>query len=117
MEGIVVKNPDSVWEPDSRKLQYWTKVGEDSFLFNALRRSLRALLPCVKVKPDYGQDAADLDLLIVGVLRTRLVLQRVARCLTPLLGGYFGSGHRSNLISSFMLAVPASYDTDGKPRM
>ena len=62
-EGIVVKNPESVYKPSVRGGSGWFKV-----------------------KPDYMLGLNDdLDLLIVG--------------------GYYGTGRRSGLISHFLLAV------------
>ena len=63
LEGIVVKNPNSVYKPSVRSGSGWYKV-----------------------KPDYMLGLNDdLDLLIVG--------------------GYYGTGKRSGLLSHFLLAV------------
>ena len=68
LEGIVVKNPSSVYKPATRNGGGWYKV-----------------------KPDYMLGLNDdLDLLIVG--------------------GYYGEGRRSGLLSHFLLAV--AYDGD-----
>lgn len=63
LEGIVVKNPNSIYKPNTRKGGGW-----------------------LKVKPEYIENLMDeLDLLIIG--------------------GYYGEGRRSNVISHFLLAV------------
>ena len=70
LEGIVVKNPDSVYRPAIRNGSGWYKV-----------------------KPDYMLGLNDdLDLLIVG--------------------GYYGEGRRSGLLSHFLLAVAYDGDSD-----
>ena len=67
-EGIVVKNPDSVYKPSVRSGSGWYKV-----------------------KPDYMLGLNDdLDILIVG--------------------GYYGTGKRSGILSHFLLAVAADSD-------
>lgn len=60
-EGIVIKDPSSIYKPNSRK---------DGWL---------------KIKPDYSEGTVDLDLLIIG--------------------GYYGTGRKRGLISSFLLGV------------
>ncbi|XP_071941905.1 DNA ligase 4-like [Antedon mediterranea] len=71
-EGIVIKNPESIYRPDKRKGSGW-----------------------LKIKPEYMDNMMDeLDLLIIG--------------------GYFGKGKRSKVISHFLLgvAVPPSNEGD-----
>ena len=68
-EGIMVKNPESIYKPNTRKGGWY------------------------KVKPEYvGGLMDELDLLIVG--------------------GYFGSGSRSGMVSHFLCAV-AKPNPDG----
>jgi DNA ligase-4 len=65
-EGIVVKNPSSLYKPDKRKGSGW-----------------------LKIKPEYVDSLSDeLDLIIIG--------------------GYFGVGRRSGMISHFMCGVAVS---------
>lgn len=67
-EGIMIKAPDSIYKPHSRKAGWF------------------------KIKPEYvGGLMDELDVLVVG--------------------GYFGIGHRSNLLSHFLCAVA---NTDGE---
>ncbi|KRZ27329.1 DNA ligase 4 [Trichinella pseudospiralis] len=70
-EGIMVKDPTSLYKPNSRTLSAgWFKI-----------------------KPDYINGLIDdLDVLIVG--------------------GYFGTGRRSNLLSHFMIALMENYDKE-----
>ncbi|CAL1282897.1 unnamed protein product [Larinioides sclopetarius] len=73
LEGIVVKNPDSIYKPNIRKRGGW-----------------------LKVKPEYIENLMDeLDLLIIG--------------------GYYGEGRRSTVISHFLLAVASPDQIDGVP--
>nr|XP_042896531.1 DNA ligase 4 [Parasteatoda tepidariorum] len=74
LEGIVVKNPESVYKPNIRKGGGW-----------------------LKVKPEYIENLMnELDLLIIG--------------------GYYGEGRRSNIISHFLLAVASNEQKDSEPK-
>ncbi|GFV88356.1 DNA ligase 4 [Trichonephila clavipes] len=74
LEGIVVKNPSSIYKPNTRKGGGW-----------------------LKVKPEYIENLMDeLDLLIIG--------------------GYYGEGRRSTVISHFLLGVASPEQIDGAPK-
>ncbi|XP_050403534.1 DNA ligase 4 [Patella vulgata] len=71
-EGIMVKNPESVYKPNTRKGGWF------------------------KIKPEYiGGLMDELDIVIVG--------------------GYFGVGHRSGMMSHFMCAVAVPGEDGEKP--
>lgn len=74
LEGIIIKNPESIYKPNIRKASGW-----------------------LKIKPEYIDNLMDeLDLLIIG--------------------GYYGEGRRSTLISHFLLAVASSEQINGEPK-
>ncbi|KAG8188782.1 hypothetical protein JTE90_009176 [Oedothorax gibbosus] len=74
LEGIIIKDPSSVYKPNLRKDSGW-----------------------LKVKPEYIENLMDeLDLLIIG--------------------GYYGEGRRSNVISHFLVGVASTEQIDGNPR-